>query len=132
MEKINQIIGSSEGWQGTDACLETSLFEYGLIWKEDKDSGTVRFIYTAPQWGGNERRVLTDWAEERADTDVEKEWDWAFTADNAARFLDSTGITLEEFRRIPFPYQVAELVRYWGTVEIFGESYYPTLTEFDD
>ena len=129
MSKIDKIIEAhgqpTDGWAGPDACLEVSLLEYNMIWRET--DGHVRFIYTAPFWDGGEDDVFTDWAEYPSDTKAEKEWDWALTDG----FFSALGVTRGEFIAIPLPHQVECLVNYYGILEIFGESYFPTRTTFD-
>jgi hypothetical protein len=130
MSKIDAIIKShgqsTDGWEGSDACLETSLLEYQLIWRVS--DGHVRFIFTAPYWSGDEDDVFTDWAEYPADTNTEREWDWALSES----FFNSLGMSRDEFRGVPFPYQVRDLVNYHGVLEIFGESPFPVRTTFSE
>lgn len=134
MNKAHAIITAHgqtlDGWEGSDACLETSLLECGLIWRREGEE--FRFIFTAPNWMGDESKVWTDWGSYDANTDPEKEWEWALRGKNLENFLSCHGFTLEEFRAFPLPHQVDELVRCWGDEEIFGSSYYPTLTEFHE
>lgn len=134
MNKAETIIAAYEkpldGWEGSDACLEISLLEYGLIWRLAE--GEFYFIFTAPNWTGDESKVWTDWGSYPENTDPEKEWDWALAGEKLESFLSSLGMTLEEWREIPFPWQVGHLVSHWGTEEIFGSSYWPTLTEFPE
>jgi hypothetical protein len=134
MNKAHAIITAHgqtlDGWEGSDACLEISLLEHGMIWRREGED--FRFIFTAPNWTGDESKVWTDWGWFAANTDPEKEWSWALTGEKLESFLSCRGFTLEEFQSLSLPWKVRELVGYWGTEEIFGSSYYPTLTEFPE
>lgn len=101
----------AQGFEGPYACLEISLSEYHLAWRDLGDR--ILFVYRN-EHGTFERN---DYAKT---TDATKEWDWAMKDG----FLSSIGITLEEFRRIPLTEQVHLLYVYYGAEEIFGTTYW--------
>lgn len=111
-------------YEGVDADLETSLFEYGLIWHEEED-GAYKFIYGVDmamdetgEWVYN----LFDYAYmSAADFKelVEESW---FGLD---RLLKSFGLSSKNEFIKGFPWSVYEAVAYQGAENIFGSSYYP-------
>jgi hypothetical protein len=135
MNKAHAIITAHgqtlDGWEGSDACLEISLLEYGMIWRKGEES--THFIFTVPGWDGNENRVVTDWAEYANKTNVKKEWSWAFRdEEKTGSLMSCLGAEEGEWLEMPLERQVDGLVSYWGALEIFGESYHPTVTEFPE
>jgi hypothetical protein len=112
-----------EGYTGTDASLEVSLFEYGLIWAQgleghEKD---YHFIYGVDVDGeGNYN--LFDWADIPVDCDPEKEWDFV-EWDKVAEFAGYKNKA--EFLKQSIPMIVFDLIAYYGCDNVFGSSYYP-------
>jgi hypothetical protein len=104
------------GFTGSDACLKTSLVEYGLAWQERETDWL--FYYACPR---QEKRF--QWGRVAKDTDAFKEWNWALQGDKLTGFLSCSGETLENFQELPLIAQVEALVQYYGPLEIFGEAY---------
>ena len=108
------------GYNGIDASLETSLFEYGMIWAEgleghEKD---FHFIYgVGMDELGNYNSF--DWADIAIDCNIEKEYDWA----DFQKVADFCGITKEEFLKQSIPMMIFDLVSYYGRENIFGGCY---------
>ncbi len=99
-----------ENYIGTDADLATSLFEYGIIWKEFEDD--IEFIYGVELDRSNGyESVYTDFCRIRIpkDTDPKEEWD---SVDAAYDWDDPA--TLAE--------TVCDLYILYGYAEIFSYS----------
>jgi hypothetical protein len=114
-----------KGHTGTDANLETSLFEYGLIWIKgaeghEKDFHFVYGVGVHETDNGIEYNTF-DWADVPIDTDPEKEWhfvDWAAVC-------SFVGMEKADFLSQPLPMIVCDLISYYGHENVFGSSYYP-------
>jgi hypothetical protein len=114
-----------KGYTGTDASLETSLFEYGLIWIKgteghEKDFHFVYGVGLHETDNGTEYNTF-DWADVPIDTDPEEEWnfvDWAAVC-------SFVGMEKTDFLSQPLPMIVYDLISYYGHENVFGSSYYP-------
>ena len=111
----------SVGFEGIDASLETSLFEYGLIWAKgiEGHENDYHFIYGV----GNDGESYTsfDWGDIAVDTNPTEEWnfvDW----DEVGSFV---GMSEEDLLKQPLPQLVFDLISYYGFENIMGSSYYP-------
>lgn len=114
-----------EGFEGTDASLAESLFEYGMVWRKLTEAERMELDKTATpnqaEWlfiyrTGGKRFDRTSIAE----CDPFKEWNWV----KWESFFAYLGTTKEEWLEMPFPFQVENLVSYHGYEEIFGSSYW--------
>ena len=105
-------------YDGVDADLETSLFEYGLIWK--LTDGEYKFIYGVGYNDDGQEYNRFDWATEEADIDPKEEWDFA----DWGAVCSFVGQTEAEFFSQPLPQIVFDLISYYGCENIFGSSYY--------
>jgi hypothetical protein len=109
-----------EGYKGTDADLETSLYEYGLIWKtgvegHEKD---YHFIYgVGVDDAGNYNRF--DWADIAIGVDPVEEWNWI----DLQAVLSFVGMNEEEWVALPIPFIVSDLITHYGTENVFGSTY---------
>ena len=106
------------GFEGSDACLETSLFEYGLIWlkgeKEtlfiygqgvkDNDCGDVDYC-------NFERCTIEN------DADISQDYDWC----DWSEVLQ--GDNIDNFKEMPISNQIQALMTAYGFENIFGSSY---------
>jgi len=110
-------------YEGIDADLETSLFEYGLIWK--LTDGEYKFIYGVGYNDDGEEYNRFDWATEEADIDPKEEWNFADWGD----ICFFVGQTETKFFAQPLPQIVFDLILYYGYENIFGSSYYPFAIE---
>jgi len=113
-----------ENWnyEGIDANLKTSLYEYGLVWKLQANGGYMFYYGVRTDGAGN--YTLFDWGTVEPDEDgfhPEEEWNFA-DFDAVARF---SGVSKEEFLNTPLPMIVFDLIAYYGHDNIFGSSYYP-------
>ena len=117
-----------EGYKGGDASLETSLFEYGLIWKEEEKE--ITFIYgVASKEEDHEMSYCSfDWSAIEKDVDPKEEWNWV-KWDDVMRFV---GLDEEDFFSNTLIHIISDLISYYGTEEIFGTAYYPFEIEKED
>lgn len=106
----------NQGYEGSDADLATSLFEYGLIWKHV--DGEYKFIYKI-----NSANDRFSWASYSDKTDPFKEWDWALEDDNLASLLSYIDTSVETLKSLPLPQLVYTLYSMYGSEEIFGTDY---------
>jgi len=107
------------GYIGTDADLATSLFEYGLAWKEDDKQ--IEFVYAI---GGDYDKVeynkFFDRITFNAGLDVRKEFDWA----DFEEVESCTGLTSDQFDALPLPHKINDLIGYYGFENVCGSSYW--------
>jgi len=104
------------GYSGIDACLATSLFEYGMAWKEDDKQ--IEFIYAI---GGDYDKVeynKFDRITFNTDLDVRKEFDWA----DFEEVESFTGLTSDQFDALPLPHKINDLIGYYGFENVCGSS----------
>jgi len=124
---MKKYLSDYEGFKGVDASLETSLYEYGLIWKLQKDEATgkdeYKFIYGVSVEG--EEYNLFDYAHIDADVDPVSEWNFVKWEDVA----EFCGVSKEELLTQDLPWIVRDLVSYYGREDIFGSSYDPFAIE---
>ena len=113
-------------FEGPDACLAISLFEYGIAWKVMEkpergqfEAGDIAFIYGI---GGNgeynrfDRVTVKDFTPD----EFENEYNWADFED-VARFA---GGPLKEWRQFPTVHKIQDLLQYYGYENVFGTSYW--------
>lgn len=113
------------GFVGSDADLETSLFEYGLIWKEFKRAvpkypcvkGEHLFIAYIGNDEGTEGQWTFGWLDPNR-WDIETEFDWV----DWTEFLDCQGQTMDEFKSMDFGMQVYSLTGYYGAENTIGST----------
>ena len=96
------------GYIGTDVCLATSLFEYGIAWKED-GIGIEGTEYNRFD------RCTFD-----LDLDIRKEFDWV-DFDEVASFC---GQTLDQFLAMDLASQIYNLQVHYGFENVFGSSHW--------
>lgn len=106
------------GYIGTDADLATSLFEYGLAWKEEGNQ--IEFIYAI---GGDYDKVeynKFDRITFNTDLDVRKEFDWA----DFEELEKAGGLTSDQFDALELPFKINDLIGYYGFENVCGSSYW--------
>lgn len=123
---MGKTIKDFQEYEGVDASLEISLFEYGLIWaKGIKDhENDYHFIYGVDgrdKEGKGFTYTMFDWGDIPIDCNPEKEWNWV----NWKEVADSSGMSKKDFLKMPLPMIVESLISYYGHENIFGSSYYP-------
>jgi hypothetical protein len=109
----------NEGYQGNDASLKISLFEYGLIWKEDGND--FRFIFGVDTIENEYREYeynKFDWRYVAKNTDPKKEWNWV----NWNEVVKFCG---QDILSLPLTDIITDLIAYYGKEAIFGSTYYP-------
>ncbi len=114
-----------EGYKGCDASLETSLFEYGLIWKESEKD--ITFIFGVNR--NASEYTLFDWGTVEKDVDLKKEYDWIEDWNDIFQY---TGMTEEEFFANSLTFIVSDLIFYYGYQNVFGDCYYPFKIKVED
>ena len=119
-----------EGYKGVDASLETSLYEYGLIWKEsDKDTTFIYGVAAKPNDCKEMEFYKFDWSTIEKGVDPKKEWDFIDDED----WNDIRGdVTEEEFFAKPLTWIVSDIINYWGYENTFGTAYHPFMIEKED
>ena len=60
----------TEGFEGIDATLSISLFEYGLIWRELAETNEILFVHKTSHGRNWDRTTFNK------NLDVHKEFDW--------------------------------------------------------
>ncbi len=109
---------AADGWRGSDASLDESLFEYGLAWREIvNETGEAEFAFVYKI--GKSR---FDRCSFKKNLDPEKEWNWV-EWDSLANCCGSSkeDLLAPEFGLANL---VSTLVSYYGFEEIFGTSYW--------
>lgn len=115
----------NRGFVGIDADLETSLMEYGVIWKKFKRAVKKypcvkgEYLFITHEIDRDEKSHI-DYAWFRPDTDVKEEFDWV----EWDEFLSYMGQSYSEFTQMDFGNQVYALYSYYGKQNIFGQTYY--------
>jgi hypothetical protein len=102
------------GFEGADACLMISLFEYSLAWK--KEEKETLFIYGI-KTGKNGDCIRFDRCSLNSDTVPESEWNWA-DWEEVSSFMGAPVLDL------PLPEIVSALLSYYGFENVFGSSYW--------
>ena len=110
-------------FDGTDVDIETSLFEYGLIWTIEGDD--YKFIYGVAQNVREDESHCDcnygkfDYAFVAKNCDVFKEYDWA----DFDCVFDFCGMSKADWSKLPLPLKISDLLSYYGYENIFGSSY---------
>lgn len=108
IEKLEKL-----GFEGSDVCLATSLFEYDLAWLvRDED---ILFVHPINECNGKFDRTSFD-----KNTDVFEEFDWV----EWDSFFSTVDSNKEDFSKLPLEQQIYSLYSYYGYQNIFGESYW--------
>jgi len=111
-----RILSKYTKYEGPDACLATSLFEYGMIWCIGKKS--TKFIYGISYSKDGEYNLFNSICFEN-NIDIKKEFNW----------IDLNGVTTyaceypEDWMKLSLPQKIYDICRYYGYEGAFGESY---------
>jgi hypothetical protein len=103
-----------QGFQGMDASLKESLFEYGLAWRELPD-GEFLFVHRHTSMPKRFDRTTLN-----VKNDLKKEFDWINWADVAS----FTGTPFENWLDLSFPHKISDLINYYGVENVFGTTYW--------
>lgn len=109
----------AQGFEGPDASLEISLFEYGIAWRVlEKET---LFIY-AIKYKDNGDAIRFDRCTIANDTDPYKEWNWIKDWDD--QVFGYTGVSKEDFDAFTIAGKVHELFLVFSHENVFGSSYW--------
>lgn len=106
-----------KGWIGIDADIQESLFEYGVIAKYDESQNEWFVIYSV----GDGTYSNGSATEEELNNIIEGE-EWA-KEDVINSFLDTMGMSKEEWLKLNFIQKLHDIIQYWGHMNIFGTPY---------
>lgn len=113
---------------GIDACLETSLFEYGFAYIESNCGDKILFYYGINIFDDNEYNESLwnrfDFCEFDKNLDVYEEFSWISDWNELFDFIDMTN---EEWYKLPLETKIYDLLNYYGYMDIFGGSYHHRL-----
>jgi len=112
---------------GLDASMDISIIEYGLAWKKIKVAPFRigdKYHYDYHFWYGiktdnNGNYTRFDWADIPVKCDVFREFDWV----DWDSFLSFVGLEKTDWKKLPLPQKIANLIHYYGHENIFGTSY---------
>ena len=114
----------AQGWQGTDASLEISIFEYDFAWRELGESDAYGddhlFLYRIT----DRKSPVFDRTAMNSKLDLRKEYDWV----DWDSFLSTAGCGNEEWDAQPFAIRIYDLFNQYGYENIFGSSYWEGFT----
>ena len=103
---------------GIDASLETSLFEYGLIWHENDQDGDTKFIYGIRNTGDSYNLFDYGFYNEKQFTDlIDSSW---FDLNG---LLSCVGENKENWLTRRLGDRISDCLSYYGFENIFGSSY---------
>src|SRR5437773_2023371 len=105
----------------TDADLATSLFEYGLAWRE-LGNGEILFVYAHPTMANRFDRCTM-----KADLDCKREFNWVKWTEFYATLSDDPDINAQ-WQSLPLPMKIGDLINHHGVENIFGTSYWEGFT----
>jgi hypothetical protein len=105
-----------QGFEGGDVCLATSLFEYGLAYRQEGNE--TLFVYAI----GADPLVYNrfDRCTFASDVDVQKEFDWA----DFGSLYSFVGMDAEQWNAQPLTSKVSDLLSFYGFENVFGSSYW--------
>ena len=104
-------------YKGTDASLETSLFEYGLVWGTNehcKEKDEYHFIYLSTITPAGKNLFGSAYFTKKDFEELLDE-DWV----RLDSVLEYAGQTKTDFLN-NFPYSVCDVIAYYGTANVLG------------
>jgi len=116
----------NEGFEGCDADLDISLYEYGLIWKKEEDDNYLFYYGTSLNNVGE--YYLFDFAHMSKEDWIELLNESWVNMNDVLSFCD---IKKKDFIN-NFPYDVNTMIMYYGYENIFGSSYNPFKIGLED
>jgi hypothetical protein len=112
-----------QGWEGSDASLEESIFFYDFAWRilpePNEDGDDTLFLYRI---AGRKPRAF-DRCSMSSKLDFAKEFNW-IKAEDWQSFFDTYGTVREAWEEQAFVMKIYDLFNYWGCENIFGSSYW--------
>jgi hypothetical protein len=113
---------SLKGFFGTDADLETSLFEYQFICTPYKADGREDEYFCIYQQGPDQ--YGTGFITEESLNNLMKGEDW-LNEEDIKSMLNSVDLSLNDWLERPFVHKLRDLLGYYGSENIFGTDYTP-------
>jgi len=118
------------GFDGSDASLAESLFEYRLIWRQikrlhakhrqdPKNYPVGEWEFVAPSL---HVKGLYSYFWFKDGLDFKHEFNWV-SENQWAGFLDWLGMTWKEWSELSFPQRIEDMIGYFGQIEILGDDY---------
>ena len=112
-ESITEL--EESGWIGADACLATSLFEYGLIWKQDEAGDRFDFIYGLQvDTSGNYYTFNRHNGNKLEDISLEQDYNW----------IDDEDFKKDNEDLNETPQLMAAIASHYGTECAYGSAYH--------
>ena len=109
-----------QGFDGSDADLDISLFEYGLAWR-DLGNGEWLFVYGIACAEVDGDIVYTRF-DRVSQTESDFESDYTFADFDAV--AKCHGIDAKVWLSMPYPLRIENLVAYYGSDDILGTPYW--------
>lgn len=112
-----------DGFEGPDASLAGSLFEYGIAWRHDKEAqepDEYEFVIGVGYSGGVYDQFESRWMSK-------KEWEAMILGEgwfDTQAVCDFAGMTPQALLD-GFPRDVQTAIQYYGYENMFGVLYYP-------
>lgn len=106
------------GFQGIDASLEESLFEYYMVWKVMEDQSLFVVHATPATWGLDHESMEFD-----TTSIEERDIDYWMTPENVKSVSSFVGATPEEWKTRDLQDRLFDLISYFGSENILGSSY---------
>ncbi len=110
-----------EGYNGPDASLDISLFEYGIAWKTIDEQ--ILFIYQIQAGDGRDKVAKFERVFFNATLNVYHEFNW-IKSEDWNTFYNSFGTSKELWDELPLPMKIYDLFNQFGYENIFGSSYW--------
>lgn len=110
-------------WIGIDVDLETSLFEYGFVCRQNEnrdypDEWQVLHMI-------DETNFDTGYVRESELDAIVKGEEWADVSD-VEQFLRTMGMdNVNDWMNLPIQHKLSDIATYWGMANVMGTSYYP-------
>jgi hypothetical protein len=124
-QTLEEYLGDDiSNWVGHDADIGTSLFEYGLIWKNEGNRYKFLFATESESKNLDSHFAVVHSAFFDNDTNPKTEWNWVDWAEVA----QCRGCTVAELQSNPLPWLVYNLVSYYGWENVFGSVYHEGIT----
>lgn len=126
---MEKTINDFKDYDGVDANLETSLYEYGLIWIKgteghEKDYHFIYGVSVRESEAGDMEYYQFDWGDIPIDCDLMKEFDWV-DWNEVLKCMGLDGVEIIEYLKNDIPSIISDLLSYYGYENVFGSSYYP-------
>lgn len=106
-------------WHGVDNCLTISLLEYGMLWRHVSHDN-YEFIYGVERDDDDCMYETFSSCYLTKPEDILKEYDCL----DIQEVCDTCSMPIGEFQAMSFPCQINALFRYYGDVDVFGQSYH--------